>query len=83
VLTDILRDHRICSSARGDGDFSDPKAWQHPRKAKVLLPCVLFVGGCCPSWALPLGAHLLPALDQNRETLTASDYLKLEGKMDI
>lgn len=50
VLTGICRDHRICNSARGDGDFSDLKAWQHPcLLAKLLVSCVLFFGSCCPS----------------------------------
>lgn len=30
VLTGVLRDHRICNGAREDGDFSVPKAQQHP-----------------------------------------------------
>lgn len=73
---------QVCSSVKGDGDFSDPKAGQSPAllaKQSYFSPC-LPLGCLLPLQASPLGTHVLSEL--NRETPAAPNHPELHGKMD-
>lgn len=79
VSTATLRDHKIYSSSRGDGDSvilrHDSIHCLHS-KDNYLVPA-------CPSQALALETCLLSLLQQKREALIVPGCLKLKGKRDV